>query len=33
MDFIDAKRCSVVNLILVDIDAFYEAQAAFYNSS
>jgi hypothetical protein len=33
MDFIDAKGCSVVNLILMDADAFYEAQATLYNPS
>jgi hypothetical protein len=32
MDYIDANRCSVVNLILIDTDAFYEAQATLYNS-
>jgi len=33
MDFIDAKICLVVNLILVESDAFYEAQATLYKSS
>ena len=32
MDFIDAKRCSMINLILVDTDAIYEAQATLYIS-